>query len=113
MILRPRLAIAIALWVALLAFMLLTRPETLPVGVLILPLLLFGAAMYITMRFILETLRPKPELQTRQRLFAIIVTLGITVCVGLQSIGELSSRDFFTVLLLSGLGYFYVARNTR
>ncbi|MCA9327253.1 hypothetical protein KDA14_01870 [Candidatus Saccharibacteria bacterium] len=110
---NPRVIKTVVLWALLISFMLFTRPEKLPVGVLVVPLILFGLALYMTLRLAFEVLQRKDSNRGRQRLFAIIMTLAVTVCVGLQSIGELSPRDFITVLLLSGISYFYVARNTK
>ena len=42
-----------------------------------------------------------------------VVSLGLTVFLSLQSIGQLTVRDIVMVLLIGMIGYFYIVRNSK
>ncbi|MFZ1483642.1 MAG: hypothetical protein WAS36_01370 [Candidatus Saccharimonadales bacterium] len=95
-------------WAAFLLFMSTTHPATLPVYALLIPFVLLGLAVYVTLRMLMSKLMGQSK---HQKIVTILITLFLVTCVGLQSVGQLTFRDFLTVLFLALLGYFYVYRN--
>jgi uncharacterized membrane protein YfhO len=98
-------------WGLLLAFMVFTKPTTLPVVVLIVPFILLFIAL-LTLWRLLQALgahylggrSPKSE-----RL-GFISCICIVLLVILQSLGQLTLRDSLTVVALATIGYLYILR---
>ncbi len=96
-------------WVVFLVFISSTHPADLPVYALLVPFLLLGIALYVTLSVVAKKVVKTSS--RHQKAITILMTLFLVTCVGLQSVGQLTFRDFMTVLLLTLLGYFYVYRN--
>lgn len=111
---KRKLVQALAAWGALVLFLLITRPEHLPVGVLIVPFLLLGLAVYLTWLSLVDVFLPKyRDKKTAHAILGGIIASTLVICLGLQSIGELALQDIIPVLLFVSLVYFYIARNSR
>lgn len=101
-------------WGALLAFMALFRPSSMPVVGLIIPFVLLYAALYSTWglfgllraRYLLRQAERKPHRQ----LGAALCASGVLLVV-LQSLGQLTAKDVVTVLAIVALGYLYLTRS--
>jgi L-asparagine transporter-like permease len=103
-----------AAWGALLGFMMLFRPQNMPVVGLIVPFVLLFAAFY-SLWSLFGTARAAyflkdQDWQPHKRLG---VTLSITavLLLVLQSLGQLTMRDIFTVAGILVLGYLYIGRS--
>lgn len=96
-------------WLALGLFMAFTHPAELPVYALLVPFVLLGVALYVTLNSAVGAyFKTKNK---HQKNVTLLLTLFLVTCAGLQSVGQLTMRDFITVLLLTLLGYFYLYRN--
>ena len=103
---------AIISWVALGVFVSITRPASLPIWGLIIPFVMLYFALSYTLRVIVEySTHASQRLRKIERWLPIIVSLSVVMVLALQSIGQLSLRDVFAVVLLVLIGYFYVNRN--
>lgn len=94
-----------------LLFLLLSRPDQLPIAVLFVPYAFLGLAAYYLWMGIGQVLFGSQEARmARVRIAAYVWTAIIVISAGLSSLGELTFRDFI-VLLIFGLGaYFYATR---
>ncbi len=98
-------------WSLLIAFLLITKPEHLPVPLLIVPYVLFAVALYMTTRSIMNAYKPvSNNRKQRRNVLTMLVVATVVICIGLQSIGELAPRDLVIVALFSALAYFYMIR---
>jgi len=101
------------LWGLLLGFMMLTRPQKLPVLLLIVPFVLLFAALVYTWVLLV----PLGRHLTGKRGYPGSRRLRLTVCGGLvlvlvlQSLGQLTVRDFCTIVAIAALGYLYIGRS--
>jgi len=99
-------------WIALVAFISLSKPANLPSWGLIVPFILLYFAMRFTVGLAVETKgQVNPHFHAVVRWLPVVVALSVVVILALQSIGQLSTRDVIAVVLLVLLGYFYVHRN--
>lgn len=101
-----RLPTYIVYWIALGILLLVTDPRQLPVWVLIVPFGLIGLAVY-------KTWQSLPLVISKGRWRQVsggVVAFTVVVCVGLQSLGELTLRDILIVVLFASIAYFYLAR---
>jgi len=100
-------------WASLLGFMLLFRPQSLPVILLIVPFVLLFVALMSLWGLIVPLIRRV----TGKRGYAGSRRLRITVCgslvllIILQSLGQLTIRDVGTILAIAVLGYLYIGRS--
>ena len=102
------------LWFLLLGILMLTvNPMEVPVVVLTVPFLLLSFGLYHALRALVQISDPAERLSLgRQRTIACAGTVVGTGALGLQSIGQLTVRDFLVLLLLAACAYFYIVRNT-
>jgi hypothetical protein len=100
-------ALLFAPFIILLVFLLFTDPYQLPLVLVLLPFLVLGIGVY----FFSKTLLKVAPLSKRKETFiASVVTSTILLLILLQSIRQLSVKDFLILLaLLAGLT-FYVRR---
>jgi len=94
-------------------FLLLTKPQNLPVVVLMVPFILLGLAMYMTWLLVASLFLPVKERQSARSILGGMVAGTFVICLGLQSIGELTARDVVPVALFVALVYFYIVRSTK
>ncbi len=107
----------ITLWGMVALFMTLTNPNEFPVFGLLVPFGLFGIAIYATWSAILSLYAKKAHKQEvgfkRTNILGVFISIVSVFCLGLASLGELTTRDFLTIILFATLGYFYVARTVN
>jgi hypothetical protein len=104
---------AVALWLVLLIFMMLTTPQKMPVLLLVVPFVLLFAALMSTW----VALVPIARRIVGQRGYAGSPRLRITICgsivliLVLQSLGQLTLRDLITIIAIAVIGYVYIGRS--
>lgn len=97
----------VLLFVSLPVFMLITNPESLPLPLLVIPFLLLFAALYLTVKLLLD--RYFSNLYGRPLKGVAFTLAGLPVLlIILQSIGQLSIRDLLITLgLVLGLIFYF------
>jgi phosphoglycerol transferase MdoB-like AlkP superfamily enzyme len=95
-------------------FMMISRPDSLPVVGLIVPFVLLFAVLYSTWR-LLGLLKARytsegGELRGRPRL-GVAISLSTVLLLVLQSLGQLTVKDVATVGAIATIGYLYLTRN--
>jgi len=111
---RQRLLRVAAAWVALLLFMALLKPQSLPVIVLIIPFVLLFAALFTLWDLVLVLwVRYVAHNATGNlhRHLGVMISMGVVLVLVLQSLGQLTLRDVITLMAVMTLGYIYAARN--
>jgi len=99
---------------ALLSFLVLLRPENLPVVALLVPFVLLYLALYslwnllgrVRVRYFGQEGLPKPR-----RGLSRVLCMGAVLLLVLQSLGQLTLRDIVTVVAIISLGYLYLTRS--
>lgn len=100
-------------WGILGLFMLVSRPDKLPVVVLIVPFVLLFIAL-MSLSGLLQALYHRYG--TRGKADRLGWRLRVTVCISLvlvlvlQSLGQLTLRDVATIVAIAIIGYLYVGR---
>lgn len=114
MMIKPKkgriLLLAATLWLVLVAFLLGTNPSRLPVSFVVTPYALFAAAAWVTWDAFCAQIFADRTRGRSVRRFGHVMALAATVCLALQSIGQLSYRDVAVVVLVCSLGFFYMHR---
>ncbi len=103
-----------ALYLASLIILLTTNPQSLPLIVLLIPLTLFFVAFFLTIRgLLIRGLKKRSDkLTTRQLTGLSAMIAGLPyLCILLQSVGQLSLRDFLLLVIFFGILWFYVRRS--
>lgn len=101
-------------WGILGVFMLVSRPEKLPVVVLIVPFVLLFIAL-MSLAGLLQALyhrygtRDRVDHLGRRRL-RVTVCISLVLVLVLQSLGQLTLRDVATIVAIAIIGYLYVGR---
>ena len=107
----------IGLWGLFVIFLVLTNPNDVPVLGLIIPFGLFGLALFTTWQVVFSLFFQKTQKKGRSfahaRLLGLFITIVSVFCLGLASLGELTVKDFFTLLQFAVVGFFYVVRAGR
>lgn len=103
----------IVAWVVLLAFMMVSRPQKLAVLLLIVPFVLLFTALVSSWSLIVAVLHRLSGKRTYagNRRLRLTVCGSLVLCLILQSLGQLTLRDFFTIVAIAGLGYAYIGRS--
>jgi len=103
-----------AAWIFLAAFMVLFRPDRLPVVVLIVPFILLFAGFYSTW-VLLSSLRSrfitKTDVVVPRRRLGLALCLSVVLLIVLQSLGQLTLKDVITLLAIVFIGYLFLSRN--
>jgi hypothetical protein len=98
----------IALYAALLLFLLTTNPSDLHIGWLLVPLVLLYLALYKTFRKLFE--RRGRIKASRSKVMSLLLAGVPILIMGLGSIGQLTGRDVLIIIVLGAVGLFYVSR---
>jgi len=105
--------VAVLAWLLFIFFIAATNPASMPVGFMVLPFGLLLAALLLTWtvlwKRLFKGLRPYPARLTKS--IGQLACIILVVCLAMQSIGQLSIRDFIVVVALSMVGLFYVSRS--
>lgn len=91
----------------LLALFLLTSPSQLPSVFLITPFFLLFAIILVTVIVILSK---NGVSRSRRHRVSLLIATPVVLLLVLQSLGQLTLRDTAVVMILFGLGYFYISR---
>ena len=97
------------LWVSLPIFLLITNPERLPLPLLVVPFVIFGAALMTTAYTALGIL-PGDLPRRRRKVVSVIVAVLPTLLIVLASIRQLTIRDTAIVIGLLIALVFYLRR---
>lgn len=110
---RRELVKLAAIWAIFVAFLLLVKPSELAFYLLFIPFILLGLALYGTWMLIVIFIvnRGRSVLSKRQKAAGATMSVAIILLLGMQSLGELTPRDFVTVILFALVFYFYSVRN--
>jgi hypothetical protein len=102
----------IAVTIVLLIILLSTNPQKLPAILLIVPFVLLFIIIYrissIFLKYYFTVLSGKKN-NKRSFFSGIIALVPVTILI-LQSIGQLTTRDVITLVILAGVGGFYVTK---
>lgn len=105
-----RFAIALLSSAALLAFLLATNPKNLPLGLLLIPFMLFGVAAYQAIRFFMAIFRYSSDKPTKQRIVALVFTVLLTNFAVLQSVGSITVQDVVLAVAITAVVALYIAK---
>ena len=100
-------------WATLLLFMTLFHPQHLPVLLLIVPFVLLFWALISLWGLVVPVLRHligKRGYSGSRRL-RITVCGSLVLLIIMQSLGQLTVRDVFTILAIAVIGYLYIGRS--
>ncbi|MBL8122161.1 hypothetical protein JNM87_05445 [Candidatus Saccharibacteria bacterium] len=105
----------VLIWALLLVVLMSTRPEQLPLPLLVVPFILLWAGIYELLSAVLAGRQGSRLNKDGRRVkpFAAVLASTFVACMGLKSIGEFTLRDFITVVLFAVVAYFYATRNLR
>lgn len=108
-----RLVNIILLYVVGIAFLVLTNPNSLPLIVLMVPLVVFFLALMFTAKALMDYFSKEDNNATsrRKRLALSAIFAGFPMaCFLLLSVGQFSGWDFIVLLILFSLLVFYINR---
>lgn len=97
----------IIIFVFMAIFLFGTDPNSLPLPLIIAPFVLLFLVLYIIAQVLVRRFLPKTKRSLRRGLGIIVAGLPVMLLV-LESIGQLTARDFFIVIgLISLLVYYF------
>ncbi len=94
----------------LLTFFSTTNPNNLNLSLLLIPVLLITASVYFYSIKLLGWINPKNKKSSKQKVLALILTSSFTSVIVLQSINQLTLKDFSLFCLFTVLFVGYVKR---
>jgi hypothetical protein len=109
---RHYLLRTVASWILLLAFVLLTHPQNLPVLFFVAPFILLFFALNNLWRLaaaLVRRLSDRPDKAENRRL-RLTACGGAVLFLIMQSLGQLTLRDVCTILAITIIGYLYIGR---
>ena len=107
--------VACSAWFGILLFILVTNPTKIPVSFVVVPFAFLLLALWTSWSVVCDLLwgtRRDGQLERTIRHLGHMLSVATTICLALQSIGQLSIRDILAVLFVCILGFFYVHRMT-
>jgi phosphate/sulfate permease len=108
---RPEGYVLLALSVAAIIFFSVTNPARVPPIVFMIGFGLLLGIVYCGVRLIARLGNLKARLTSAQYAgFVFSATVVPVLLIALQSLGQLTVRDAVTLLLIFGIGYFYISR---
>lgn len=110
---RKQILKLVATWLVFVVCLLLTKPSDLPFYLLFVPFVVLGFALYGTWKTLVASIfgRDSAGLSKKQKSAGLTLSIAIVLLLGMQSLGELTVRDFVTVVLFAVVFYFYSVRN--
>ncbi len=108
-----RIKFILPLYLIVVALLLFTNPQHLPLALLLLPLLVFFVALFLTIKMLMEHFardNGASPTSKKQAVLAAIIAGFPVLCLLLKSVGQMSVRDFIILLVMFGLLGFYVNR---
>lgn len=110
MTIRRRLLIIFLSMFALMAFLLATNPRDLPLGLLLVPFILFGGLAFHLIRLFMSLFRYAANKPTRQRLVALIFAVILVNIAILQSVGQPTVQDIILGIAITAVVAIYVSK---
>jgi hypothetical protein len=107
---QPYITGLIACIVILLAFLVLTNPGRVSVGMLIVPIVLIFLIFFCLSHLALETFKVLPTQPRKRRAVGLIISSLMTVIVILQSSGGMSAADLILLALIILVLSIYVSK---
>lgn len=107
---RPNLAIIVLSIVGLSLFLILTNPNEVAIGLLVLPVIFFFLIAYNSYLLIADWLKPAGRTSSKRKLAAIMAATFGTMVVILQSTGGISIADLILLILIGLLATVYVKK---
>lgn len=100
------------IWILLVACMLLSQPNKLPVVLLIVPFVLLFVALYSLWQLatVLRARVTGHAVVAPHRRLGVAVTASAVLLLVLQSLGQLTFKDTATVIAIVIIGYIYSGR---
>lgn len=106
-----RTIILLAIWAGFIAFLLMTDPNKLSIGWLLIPFAWLFAAIFVTVRFVSRFLSPNGSSRSRRSFVLALVAASVpTLLLLLDSINQLTPKDVLLIIGLGIGGFFYVRR---
>ena len=99
-----------ACWLALVAIILLFNPQETPLPLLIVPFMLFFAAVYLSSKYFLHQVTPNMSV-ARVSLLSVSVSAVPTFLLVLSSVEQLTIRDIMLLATLLIITVFYVRKS--
>jgi hypothetical protein len=107
---RTNLLILLGAFATLILFLLATDPNSLPVGLVFLPLILLYLVLFMSGKFLYDmVITFRGGSSKRTTIFAAIFALIPTLLLVLRSIDQLTVKDLFLLLLLGMVLLFYTS----
>lgn len=105
---QPYISGAVICGAALILFLILTNPDTVPVGVLVVPAVLLFLIAFCVSQLMLSLLRLLNKKPRKQRIVALISATFITVVTILASTGGISGADMILLALILSVVTVYI-----
>ena len=107
--LAKKIMTAVGLYGGLFIFFMLTDPQKLSIGWLLLPFLWIFVALFWTFKSLIISIRRRRKSNKNNTLAAILAGLP-TLILLLDSIDQLTVRDVLLIFILGVVGLFYVSK---
>lgn len=96
--------------VALVLFLTTTNPESIAVGLLVIPVVLLFLATFCASQIVLNVLRILKREPRRKRTVAMMMASLVTVVMILRSTGGISVVDIVLLVLIVGIAGIYISK---
>lgn len=107
---RKKILLIITIAVALMGFLSLTSPQNLPVGLLLVPFILFGALIYVLVGSLMELFRLAEGNIAKQGAVSLLFAILFTNFAVLQSIGKITLQDILLAIGITAIVVIYLAK---
>lgn len=107
---HKQVLLIVVFWLALAAMIFLLDPQEAPLPLLIVPFVLFFAAVYHSTKYFLQQVTPNMSV-TRTSLLAVSVSVVPTFLLVLSSVEQLTIRDIILLATLLVTAVFYVRKS--
>lgn len=107
---HKQILLIVAFWLALAAMIFLLNPQDAPLPLLIVPFVLFFAALYHSAKYFLHQVTPNMSV-TRVSLLAVSASAVPTFLLVLSSVEQLTIRDILLLATLLIMTVFYVRKS--
>lgn len=107
---RKRGLVILLIIIALAGFLSLTNPQDLPVGLLLVPFILFGALIYLSVGSLMELFRFAEGNAAKQGAVSLLFAILFTNFAVLQSIGRITMQDILLAMGITVIVVIYLAK---
>lgn len=105
-----RLLLLVGLYGGLLVFLFTTDPRKIAVGWLILPFVWLFVSLFLTFIYLIDWFSDSRKHSRRQTLTAGLLATIPTLMLLLDSVDQLTAKDFLLIAGLGGLAAFYISK---